>query len=349
MPRNVNFQTISWFWNLRKHGNLDMDPPYQRRSVWPQAYKQYFINTVLHNYPAPAIFLFHTVAPSGEFKYSVVDGKQRLTALFEFVENEFAAGRDSNLPSLAGKRFSALSDDQKQDFWSYQFAVETLPSSREPDLKDIFDRINRNTAKLTEQELRHAKFDGVFISEAEKWADFLFDTLPRGFPNVTAQSLRQMKDVELTAELFLLLEEGLKGHSQSDLDDAFAARDTEWEQCNQVTQRFHDIVLLLNDLVTSEAGMALEKSRFRNLGDFLCLFGAVDKLTRQGWYCAVPETYNRLMRFVNALDNAKKRREVPQLQQYYDATRGAANDFGTRRDRMVVLELVLQGRLSDTI
>ncbi|HEU5402413.1 MAG TPA: DUF262 domain-containing protein [Terriglobales bacterium] len=347
MSRQLNFQTISWFWDLRKHGNLDMDPPYQRRSVWPQAYKQYFIDTVLHNYPAPAIFLFRSVSPTGEFKYSVVDGKQRLTALFEFAEGQVVISRDADLPGLAGKRFSNLSADQKEQFWTYEFAVETLPTSREADLKNIFDRINRNTAKLTEQELRHAKFDGLFIKAAEKWADIMNETLPAGFPNIQAQPRRQMKDVELIADLFLLIEQGLRAYSQSELDDAFAERDSQWDKEGQVTRRFQDIVSLLNEVVRSDAGVALTKSRFRNLGDFFVLFAAVDRLMGRGVHFIVPEMANRLMRFANAVESSDKRKEIAQLQQYYEASRGAANDLGTRRDRILVLEGVLQGAMNE--
>ena len=40
-----------------------MDPPYQRRSVWNQSFKDYFVDTVLLGLPAPAIFLFEETQP----------------------------------------------------------------------------------------------------------------------------------------------------------------------------------------------------------------------------------------------------------------------------------------------
>jgi hypothetical protein len=36
-------QTISWFWDLYQRGLLELDPPYQRKSVWNNVYKAYFI------------------------------------------------------------------------------------------------------------------------------------------------------------------------------------------------------------------------------------------------------------------------------------------------------------------
>ena len=50
--RRQNFQTISGFWDLYRRELLDLDPPYQRRSVWNQAYKDAFVDTILMQYPA---------------------------------------------------------------------------------------------------------------------------------------------------------------------------------------------------------------------------------------------------------------------------------------------------------
>ena len=84
--RRQNFQTVSWFWDLYQRKFLDLDPPYQRRSVWNQSYKDDFIDTVLLQYSSPAIFLYEEISPdTGLSKYHVVDGKQRLTAIFDFI------------------------------------------------------------------------------------------------------------------------------------------------------------------------------------------------------------------------------------------------------------------------
>ena len=63
--RRQNFQTISWFSDVYKRGLLNLDPPYQRRSVWNQIYKEEFIDTILLQYPAPAIFLYESIRKKG--------------------------------------------------------------------------------------------------------------------------------------------------------------------------------------------------------------------------------------------------------------------------------------------
>src|SRR5262249_4304848 len=101
-----NPQTISWFWDLFQRKLLNLAPPYQRRSVWNMAYREYFIDTILLEYPAPAIFLFSEVEPSGRTMNSVVDGKQRLITIFGFVQDEFPVGEKAEITALRGKYFS---------------------------------------------------------------------------------------------------------------------------------------------------------------------------------------------------------------------------------------------------
>jgi len=89
--------------------------------------------------------------------------------------------------------------------------MEYLPTNDETIINTIFQRINKNTARLTRQELRHARFGGEFISVAEELTDFLFRALPDGFPRLEKQLRSEIKDIEFVANLLLFLEDGIKG------------------------------------------------------------------------------------------------------------------------------------------
>src|SRR3954470_2975178 len=106
--RRQTTQSIAWFWDLYKRDLLELDPPYQRRSVWSQSYKDYFIDTILLEYPAPAVFLFEDIDEDGIAQYSVVDGKQRLSTVFAFLGNEFPVGDAASITSLRGRSFADL-------------------------------------------------------------------------------------------------------------------------------------------------------------------------------------------------------------------------------------------------
>lgn len=94
MQRHPGPQDISWFLDSHSKGQLDLDPPYQRRSVWSRSDKQYFIDTILNNFPAPPIFLHRSIDDNGRPTYHVVDGKQRLQTIIEFTQNKLRIADD---------------------------------------------------------------------------------------------------------------------------------------------------------------------------------------------------------------------------------------------------------------
>ncbi len=98
--------------------------------------------------------------------------------------------------------------------------MEYLPTNEEGLINGIFERINKNVAEGIRQELRHARFNGKFISTAEALAEWMPKQLPENFPRFEVQSRKQMKDVEFVSSLVLLIESGPSGLSQDDLDKA---------------------------------------------------------------------------------------------------------------------------------
>ncbi len=61
------------------------------------------IDTLLLNYPAPAIFLYEEIDDNGVSRYNVVDGKQRLTSIFEVASNQFPVSEAAERSDLRGK------------------------------------------------------------------------------------------------------------------------------------------------------------------------------------------------------------------------------------------------------
>ncbi|HZL66784.1 MAG TPA: DUF262 domain-containing protein [Candidatus Limnocylindrales bacterium] len=338
--RRQTTQSIAWFWDLYKRGLLNLDPPYQRRSVWPQSYKDYFIDTVLLHYPAPAVFLFEDIDEEGVAQYSVVDGKQRLATIFDFLSNLFPVSDAASMARLKGLAFADLPPEIKRKFYGYQFAIEFLPSTDEGTLSNIFDRINRNVARLTPQELRHARFSGVFTKKSEDLAEVLEALLPKDFPRIAPASKRQMKDVEFVAQLLLLTESGVETYSQEDLDAAYSARDEDWEDGPRVEQEYRDVLanlgLWAEDLLDGEA------RRLRNQADFYSLYGATLQLRRNGVQLEKAATINRLQGFMSLVSDESARQLDSDAKRYYEAARSASNDVAQRRDRIDILVRVME-------
>jgi hypothetical protein len=346
MSRAINFQTVSWFWDLYTRHLLELEPPYQRRSVWNQEYKDFFIDTVLNGYPAPAIFLYQEITSAGISKYSVVDGKQRLSTLFEFAENKFPVSEQATLTRLRGKSFNDLEIEVKQNFWKYQFAVEYVPSDDEGIINDIFNRINRNVSKLTPQELRHARFNGGFITTVEDLTDWMASILPPNFPSIPTRARNQMKDVEFVALLLLFLEEGVKSYRQDDLDKAFNDRDLAWEEQDEIESEFKQVILSIKELLdSSPKHISLSKTRLKNQADFYSFFSAIAELSREKLLNITADICQRISDFMETVKSPESAMITPESQAYYDAITTSLGSSGIEKTktRINILKSVILG------
>ena len=336
--RRQNFQTISWFYDIYRRNLLNLDPPYQRRSVWNQSFKDFFIDTILLNYPAPALFLYEEINQNGIAKYNVVDGKQRLSAIFDFVENRFAISDNASFTELRGKYFEDLDNEIKIKFWNYSFLVEYLPSSDENIINNIFDRINRNVARLTSQELRHAKFSGIFITTVEEFTDFINDRFNNTFPRIATQSRKQMKDVELIAQVLLMIEEGPKGYTSDELDMAFASRDTEWPHIDRVKDVFLQVIEIISEVLNLDGENLIKYSRLSNQADYYSLIGAISENIQEGTNISAQQYFLKLSEFISIIENEDSRLQHPDVEHYYQNARVATNRTSARKDRVSILK-----------
>ena len=79
------------------------------------------------------------------------------------------------------------------------------------------DRLNRNSRKLTRQELRHAKFEGWFADQVEKESE---KDAWKTIGVVTTARVKRMADTQFISELMLvILENSVLGFDQDDLDE----------------------------------------------------------------------------------------------------------------------------------
>lgn len=134
-----------------------LDSDFQREEIWARERKSELIESVLMGLPLP-IFYFN------QDKYGnliVVDGRQRLTALFEFMEGAFPLRRLKILTDLNDRHFSGLSPVLKGRLEDFQIQAHViLPPTPDRIKFDIFDRVNRGGMQLNKQEIRNALYQG---------------------------------------------------------------------------------------------------------------------------------------------------------------------------------------------
>jgi hypothetical protein len=318
-------QPIAWFLDLFHSKQLDLDPEYQRRSVWNDDYKQYFIDSIFKNFPSPAIFLDFEVSSAGRSVYHVVDGKQRLTAIIEYVKDKFSSSEPYSGPELGGKYYSQLPEHAKTSFLRYILPVEFLDGADEKDLQQAFDRLNRNVARLNAQELRHARFSGTFINLMENLAD---DPFWKDIGIATPARIRRMQDVEFVSDIFAGIIHGLD--KDIDLDEIYAWYDSEIPDLDRCRSEYEGTKSLISQMFP-----LFETVRFRNLADFFSLWFACLSANREGKGLRLDSSAKTLSQFVeSARDEATN---DPDAKKYLVAVSQGSNKAANRKIRAELL------------
>ena len=141
-------------------GQLTLEVDFQRKSVWDNKQKCELIESILMGLPLPIFYL----KQQNNSTYVVVDGKQRLSTLFDFLQNKFQLKLLKILTFLNGKKFMNLEEEygiyqaQLEDYQVYSHVI--LPPTPDKVLFDIFERVNRGGTKLNKQEIRNALYHG---------------------------------------------------------------------------------------------------------------------------------------------------------------------------------------------
>src|SRR4030042_1054351 len=157
---------IAQYHQWAKQGSLILKPPFQRKPVWSERTNCYLIDTILNNMPMPEVYIQIETDKEGQTKYIVVDGQQRIRAILDYIEGEYALLEDECTTQYANKEFKDLPDGVKKDFWSYQVVTRELITNNLNEVKEIFRRLNKYVMPLNEQELRNATYGGHFITKA---------------------------------------------------------------------------------------------------------------------------------------------------------------------------------------
>jgi uncharacterized protein with ParB-like and HNH nuclease domain len=165
-------------------GSIKLDPEYQRRHRWSQETSSRLIESLILNIPIPVIFLSQDVDVDSEVsdatsRYTVIDGQQRLTAMYNFMKNDLTLEGLQTLSDLNGSRYVDLPSFLLRRLEERTVKCLRIDSTVDAQVKfDIFERLNTGSVKLESQELRNATARGPFNDAVKALAkDSTFMTL----------------------------------------------------------------------------------------------------------------------------------------------------------------------------
>lgn len=221
--------------NLISKRVIDLAPKYQRRFRWDEVRKSKLIESFLMNVPVPPIFL-----NEDDFgKYSVIDGKQRLSAISEFISGKLTLKGLEVFKDLNGLNLYDL-PIEFQNSVKIRTTIRAIIILRQSD-KDIkhevFQRLNTGGVKLNAQEIRNSAFPGKFNDKILELSDSKDFQKVLGIKAKTKSRLYQeMKDAELILRFFALKDSwknysgNLKGVLDKHLDNNKDLKESEVEQ-----------------------------------------------------------------------------------------------------------------------
>ncbi len=250
-----------------KRGKLVLQPDFQRHFVWDAAKSSRLIESALLDIPLPVIYL----SEENDGREYVIDGQQRLTAFFSFIDGQFPNGKDFSLlglkvfTELNGESFKKLNEEQQDKIRYCKIRTTTFRKESESDLKfEIFERLNTGAVSLNDQELRNCIYRGPYnelLKRLSSESDFMY------LLGLKKSDIR-MKDVELVLRFaafyhatYLNYKSPMRRFLNADMEDFQRISGT---RANELENAFKNSVMIIRSLLDTHAFKRFYKGGERN-------------------------------------------------------------------------------------
>ena len=229
-------------WASPDKDTLRFDLSYQRHSgMWSSIQKSMLVWSILSDsYIPPLIFLKNYEDRDGKDTpvYSVLDGQQRLTSLFEFIGDEENGGGfplhastldvdiDGDVYEIQGLKFSELSQEMQNLLLGYKFSIQAIEGAIDEEAENLFLNINNGVPLSTVQKSKARLGDELcqyFRGILEK--PFFTQAI-----NLSANQCLKEDDLAVALQAYMLLSEGYDDYKSISVAECF--KFAEWLRNN---------------------------------------------------------------------------------------------------------------------
>jgi len=248
----------------QKRGRLILQPDFQRQYVWDATKASKLIESAILGIPLPVIYL----SEEKDGKEYVIDGQQRLTSFFSYIDGRFPDNKPFKLTGLNvytdlnGKLFKDLIEELQDKVRYYKIRAITFQKDSSKTLKfEIFERLNTGSVQLNDQELRNCLYRGKLnaaLTEMAADTDFMHICGLRG-PD------KRMKDRELVLRFCAFFHKTYLNYKAPMKDflnaEAFEKRDLSDEELQELKLAFKNTCQIIRSLFDQNAFKRFYKGR----------------------------------------------------------------------------------------
>ncbi len=324
---------------------IRLDPPYQRMGgVWTKEKKQLLIDSILNDYDIPKIY-FHSYSRSKQedtgILYAVIDGRQRLETIWEFIDGRFTLSNDFEYQRDPKFNLSGLSYDDmakeypriKIKFDSFVLPVISVDTDDDDLIEDMFFRLNE-AVPLNAAEKRNA-FGGDMVKAIRELSEHDF------FVNRVKFGNKRYQHRESAARLLLV--EEILDQDKKIIDtkkvylDALArnyhsGRETKvssiYNSCINVLDRMSEVFTIDDALLRAQGNMTLYFLLFRNA----IAIGESARITRRKFLDFNEKLKSNRAKAVDDYENSSF-----ELLEYDRLTQQGTNDSSNIKERLSIL------------
>lgn len=270
---NFNERTINELSLLFRGRQINLDPGFQRKSVWTDRDRRSLIESIVKGFPIPSVFLYQRT-PRGKLVYDVIDGKQRIETLFMFTRlgrfkrKSFGVKLDlgDGLTWYDWTTIRRYFPNVRANFEAYKIPTIEVTGDL-AQIIDLFVKINSTGKRLTSGEKRHARyFTSPFLKEADKLVTKYHKFLREQHILSPAQ-IDRMKGTELFAELLMSIHNGGPINKKAAIDSALK---NETINGNTLARVWREVVRTMH--LCKRMFPHLRETRFHNSVEFYTLF-----------------------------------------------------------------------------
>ena len=191
--------------------SIIMKPDYQREYRSSIEEESSLIESILVGIPIPPVFLCSTRI-KGAQSLNVVDGQHRLFAFYRFRKGKFALNNLCLLQKLEGLTFAELPEELQEKIVTHKLSTYVFRDFPGKKFElEIFNRYNKGTKTLTQQEIRNAVYSSPHNEYIGKFVKKLYESNEplKDVYNVTKDRYLKKKVHEGIFSILYVLEFGI--------------------------------------------------------------------------------------------------------------------------------------------